>query len=401
MLGLNPSRALESTPSNPYPRPLLYSPPLTSIPHLESVTKAPCSFSAVLISSISPKIGSSPTVSMGTRQTAPPNVIVSMFGFPSSPFAYTILPSHGSLLVPNSTNSTDALPHLSGCNNLDKGNAVINTIELMCCFMCHENHFDVHPQFFVLQLDLINPSMHSTCLLLATGIGIIQHKSRLLHLMVQSQYMRSCSCSNLSTDYVVSMTEMHGFFHDWELCIYEHEPYHISIVGVCPFATTHVIPPLQRLVGLVLITDPMVILNAFGKHFNGPKSVVECTATYLVDVIASLFVSNNTLSQLVERHYKTLDRLNVNGLLPLHDLIELASTDFGLNASEMIFFVYLEGLLGHAQESIGLPVWSNDGPHGLAGNIQILGIASMIEEPEMIFMEPITQGQTSKNFSDP
>ncbi|KAM1217281.1 hypothetical protein TB2_013254 [Malus domestica] len=121
MLGLNPSRALESTPSNPYPRPLLYSPPLTSIPHLESVTKAPCSFSAVLISSISPKIGSSPTVSMGTRQTTPPNVTVSMFGFPSSPFAYTILPSHGSLLVPNSTNSTYALPHLSGCNNLDKG----------------------------------------------------------------------------------------------------------------------------------------------------------------------------------------------------------------------------------------------------------------------------------------
>ncbi|KAM1022734.1 hypothetical protein ACFX2I_043628 [Malus domestica] len=286
----------------------------------------------------------------------------------------------------------------------DPGNAVTNTIELMRCFMCQENHFDVHPQFLVLQLDLINPAMHSTCLqpqMLATGIGIIQHKSRLLHLTVQLQYMRYCFCSNLLMDYVVCMTEMHGFFHDWELCIYEHEPCHISVVGVCQFAATHIIPPLQRLVGLVLITDPMVILTAFGKHFHGEKSVVECPATYLVAVIASLFVSHNTLSQLVARDYKTLDRLNANGLLPLHDLIELASTDFGLNASEMISVVYLEGLLGHAQESIGLPVWSNDGSHGLAGKIQILGTASMIEEPEMIFMEPIEQDQTSKNFSDP
>ncbi|KAB2622693.1 hypothetical protein D8674_024875 [Pyrus ussuriensis x Pyrus communis] len=151
--------------------------------------------------------------------------------------------------------------------------------------------------------------------------------------------MRYCSCSNLSTDYVVSMTEMQGFFHDWELCIYEHEPYHIFIVGVCPFAATHVIPSLHRLVGLVLIIDPMDILTVFGKHFNG-----------LVDVIASLFMSNTTLSQLVESDYKTLDSLNTNGLLPLHDLIELASTAFGLNASEMISIVYLEGLLGLAQE---------------------------------------------------
>ncbi|KAM1096598.1 hypothetical protein EV2_014641 [Malus domestica] len=40
-LGLNHFRALESTPSNSYQRPLIYSTPLTSIPHLESVTKAP------------------------------------------------------------------------------------------------------------------------------------------------------------------------------------------------------------------------------------------------------------------------------------------------------------------------------------------------------------------------
>ncbi|KAB2608115.1 hypothetical protein D8674_011283 [Pyrus ussuriensis x Pyrus communis] len=119
-LKLNISRALESTPLNPYPRPLIYSPPLTSIPHLESVMKAPSSFFVVSISSISPEIGSSPTVSLGTRQTAPPNVIVSMFGSPASPFAYTIFPSHGPSLVPNSTNSTDALPHL-GCNDLNKG----------------------------------------------------------------------------------------------------------------------------------------------------------------------------------------------------------------------------------------------------------------------------------------
>ncbi|KAM1022735.1 hypothetical protein ACFX2I_043629 [Malus domestica] len=116
-LGLNPSRALESTLSNPYPRPLIYSQPLTSIPHLESVTKAPCSFSAVSIPSLSPEIGSSPTMSLGTRQPAPPNVTVSMFGSPSLPFAYTILPSHGPSLIPNSTNSTNALPHLSGYND--------------------------------------------------------------------------------------------------------------------------------------------------------------------------------------------------------------------------------------------------------------------------------------------
>ncbi|TQD98379.1 hypothetical protein C1H46_015980 [Malus baccata] len=79
----------------------------------------------------------------------------------------------------------------------------------------------------------------------------------------------------------------------------------------------------------------------------------------------------------------------------------MASTTFGLNASEMISSVHLEGLLGHAQGSIGLQVWGNDGSHGLSGKIQILGTASMIEEPAMIFMEPIKQAQTSKNFSDP
>ncbi|KAM2117603.1 hypothetical protein ACFX1Q_010696 [Malus domestica] len=71
MLGLNLFHALESTPSNPYPRSLIYSPPLTSIPHLESVTKAPCSLSTILIPSILPEIGFSPTVPMGYLQTAP------------------------------------------------------------------------------------------------------------------------------------------------------------------------------------------------------------------------------------------------------------------------------------------------------------------------------------------
>ncbi|KAM1306486.1 hypothetical protein ACFX2H_008864 [Malus domestica] len=73
-LGLNPSRALESTPSNPYPRPLIYSTPLTSIPHLESVTKAPCSLSTVLIPSILPGIGSSPTVSLQTTPHLPSQI---------------------------------------------------------------------------------------------------------------------------------------------------------------------------------------------------------------------------------------------------------------------------------------------------------------------------------------
>ncbi|KAM1151890.1 hypothetical protein EV1_034226 [Malus domestica] len=221
--------------------------------------------------------------------------------------------------------------------------------------------------------------MRSTCLQpqrLATRIGIIQHKSRPLHLTVQS--------------------------HDLELCICDHEPYHISIVGViCPFAATHVNSSLQRLLGLVLIIDPTVILTAFDKHFNGEKPVVRCNATYPVDVIASLFVSHNTFSQSVERYYKTLDSFNANGLLPLHDLIEMASTAFGLNASEMISSVHLEGLLGHALGSIGLQVWGNDGSHGLARTILILGTASMIEEHAMLLMEPIQQAQTSKNFSDP
>ncbi|KAM1917259.1 hypothetical protein ACFX13_036882 [Malus domestica] len=108
--------------------------------------------------------------------------------------------------------------------------------------------------------------------------------------------MRYCSWSNLSTDSVVRMPEMHSFFHDLELCIYNHEPYHISMVEVCPFAATHVIPPLHRLLGLVLITDLMVILTALDKHFKGEKSVAGCNATYPVDVIASLFVSNNIFS---------------------------------------------------------------------------------------------------------
>ncbi|KAM1032453.1 hypothetical protein ACFX2I_036032 [Malus domestica] len=108
--------------------------------------------------------------------------------------------------------------------------------------------------------------------------------------------MRYCSCSNLSTDSVVRMPEMHSFFHDLELCIYNHEPYHISMVGVCPFAATLVIPPLHRLLGLVLITDLMVILTALDKHFNGEESIAGCNATYPVDVIASLFVSNNIFS---------------------------------------------------------------------------------------------------------
>ncbi|TQD72983.1 hypothetical protein C1H46_041498 [Malus baccata] len=50
----------------------------------------------------------------------PPNVIVSMLGSPSSTFAYTILPSHWLSLLPNSTNYNDGLPHLNGCNDLDK-----------------------------------------------------------------------------------------------------------------------------------------------------------------------------------------------------------------------------------------------------------------------------------------
>ncbi|KAM1306536.1 hypothetical protein ACFX2H_008911 [Malus domestica] len=233
----------------------------------------------------------------------------------------------------------------------EPGDALTTAIKLMLSSKFQENHFKVHPHFLVPQLHPINPAIHSTCLQpqrLATRIGIIQHKSRPLHLTVQSQYMRYCSCSNLSTDYVVCMTGIHGFFHDLELCIYDPEPYHISIIGVCPFSATYVIPPLQRLLGLVLITDLMVTLTAFDKHFNSEKSVAECNATYPVDVIASLFVSNNTFSLSVERDYKTLDSFNANGLLPLHDLIEMASTAFGLNASEMISSVHLEGLLGHA-----------------------------------------------------
>ncbi|KAM1552302.1 hypothetical protein ACFXTH_044453 [Malus domestica] len=75
-LGLNHSRAIEAAPfflssTVVSPRLSLYFPPLTFILHLESVTKAHCSFSADLIPSISPEIGSSPTVPMDSLQTAP------------------------------------------------------------------------------------------------------------------------------------------------------------------------------------------------------------------------------------------------------------------------------------------------------------------------------------------
>ncbi|KAM1432581.1 hypothetical protein EV1_014557 [Malus domestica] len=70
-LELNPSRVIDSASSTPgstvaSSRLSLYSPPLTS-----SVTKAPCSFSAVSIPSFAPESGSLPTAPMGSLLTTP------------------------------------------------------------------------------------------------------------------------------------------------------------------------------------------------------------------------------------------------------------------------------------------------------------------------------------------
>ncbi|KAM2675508.1 hypothetical protein EV1_002264 [Malus domestica] len=100
---LQPSRHFNPLP-NWLPLPSLPSPPMTSKSTLEP-----------LIISLHPSMVTQPHFcSINLTTAPPPNVTMSMLGSPSSTFAYTILTSHGPSLVPNSTNSNDALPHLNG-----------------------------------------------------------------------------------------------------------------------------------------------------------------------------------------------------------------------------------------------------------------------------------------------
>ncbi|KAM1369157.1 hypothetical protein ACFX14_039672 [Malus domestica] len=82
----------------------------------------------------------------------------------------------------------------------DLGDALTTTIKLMICFKFQENYFKVHPQFLVLQLHPINPSVHPTCLapqLLATRLGILHPKSRLHPYQVLSVKMIEAGICNL------------------------------------------------------------------------------------------------------------------------------------------------------------------------------------------------------------
>ncbi|KAM0958349.1 hypothetical protein EV1_023421 [Malus domestica] len=127
---------------------------------------------------------------------------------------------------------------------------------------------------------------------------------RLLHsTAVQSQYMRYCFCPNLSTDY--SLTEMQSFFHAVGLHIYEHESYHISIVGIRAIAATYIISKSQRHVCRIFRIDSIVLRSAFGKHWDSEECLTWChfNITCNVDLMAALFVTHTTHIYLMKRYF--------------------------------------------------------------------------------------------------